>query len=61
MFAIPTGSRLSELSNIISTKAEMTRGPVPSYSDREREIFYTQVLASTKEILVKAKAKSPAL
>lgn len=39
MFAIPTGSRLSELSNIISTKAEMTRGPVPSYSDREREIF----------------------
>lgn len=42
MFAIPTGSRLSELSNIISTKAEMTRGPVPSYSDREREIFFTQ-------------------
>lgn len=42
MFAIPTGSRLSELSNIISTKAEMTRGPVPSYSDREREIFTQQ-------------------
>ena len=25
-----TGSLLSELSNIISTKAEITRGPVPS-------------------------------
>lgn len=25
-----TGNRLSELSKIISTKAEITRGPVPS-------------------------------
>lgn len=44
MFAIPTGSRLSELSNIISTKAEMTRGPVPSYNDRrEKNTFNTIV------------------
>lgn len=33
-YLIPTGKRLSELSNMISTKAEMTRGPVPSYSDK---------------------------
>lgn len=32
--SILTGSRLSELSNMISTNAEITRGPVPSYLDR---------------------------
>lgn len=31
---ILTGSRLSELSNMISTNAEITRGPVPSCLDR---------------------------
>lgn len=31
---ILTGSRLSELSNMISTNADITRGPVPSYLNR---------------------------
>lgn len=31
-----TGILLSELSNIISTKAEMTLGPVPSWSKAKR-------------------------
>lgn len=38
IYLIPTGKRLSELSNIISTKAEMTRGPVPSYSDKATNV-----------------------